>query len=86
MKNTREQLLSETDLLVNKLPDGKLEVRKVILDEDGDPIYRRQVIIPGGVQPDEDERVKVIAQRVHTPTLVTAWWVEERKRQANVER
>ena len=67
--------------MVHKLPDGQLEVRKIILDEDGDPVYHRFVIIPGGVRFDEDVRVKTIAQRYHTTKVIVAWWVEERKRQ-----
>ncbi len=86
MENRRERLLFEPDLLVDKLPDGKLEVRKVVLDEDGSTTYHRHVVIPGGVQPDEDERVKTIAQIIHTPTVIDVWWVKERKRQADAER
>lgn len=84
MKNPRERMLLESDLLVDKLPDGQLEVRKVILDEDGDPMYHRSVIIPGVVKSDEDTRVKTIAQRVHTPEVVAAFWEAERLRRLEV--
>ena len=86
MKNIRERLLFESDLLVDKLPDGQLEVRKVIIDEDGVPIYHRHVVIPGGIQPEDDARVKILAQRVHTPEVTTKFWVEEQKRQIDAER
>ncbi len=87
MENRRERLLNTPDLIVDKLPDGQIEIgKKTGLDAQGNPTYHRYVILPGRVEIDEDPRIKVIVESVHTPTLVSIWWVEERKRQADAER
>ena len=81
MKTRRECILSESDLLVDKLPDGQLEVRELLVDKDGDKYYHRYVVHPGMATEEKDTRVDVLAKRIHTPKVVTDFWEAERTRQ-----
>ena len=84
MKNTRECILFENNLLIDKLPDGQLEIRKTIIDEEGDTVYHRYVIHPGQDVSQEDARIKQVATTYHTPAVVETWWKNERRRQNDV--
>ena len=83
MKNIRELVLLTDNLLVNKLPDGQLEVRTVIWDEDGDPIYHRHVLHPGQNLVDQNPQVKRIAESIHTPSVIVEWEAAEAARRAD---
>ncbi len=80
MENRREHILNTSDLLVDKLEDGQLEIRKVIV-VDGEEVYHRHVLIPGHDTGEEDPRVKVIAAQEHTPRVVAAFWEAQRARE-----
>lgn len=73
MERKRTRVVNDSDLLVDQLEDGHLEVRENVLDEDGKPTYHRYVLHPGAHYGDKDPRVQVIAQRVHTPDVVRSW-------------
>lgn len=81
MKRTREHIIQDGDLLVTKLEDGQLEVRRVVLDENGDSTYHRHVVSPGQFLGDQDARVKEVAERVHTPRVVASFREAESLRQ-----
>lgn len=71
-KRTREHILHDADLLITKLEDGQLEIRKVLVI-DGEQVYHRHVIVPGDTLTKEDPRVQAVAQQVQTPDIITAY-------------
>ncbi len=80
MAHNRRHVITDVDLLVTQLDNANLEVRKVIII-DGESTYYRYVITPGEDVSQEDERVKALALQVHTPAIIDAWRVDERKQQ-----
>jgi len=59
------------------LPMGQIQVRTdTIIEEDGKEIscaYHRHVVEPDSDTSNEDQRVKDIANTVHTPAVKQAW-------------
>ena len=73
MKRTREVSIKETDLLATNLETGQIEVRTLVLDENGDTVYHRHVLNPGANLGNEDPRVRRLAEKIHTPEVIAAW-------------
>ena len=76
MSHTRTHVVQDSDLKVDQLENGNLEVATVIegvLDSRGGLTYHRYVVHPGMYYGDKDPRVQVIAQRVHTPKVISEW-------------
>jgi len=78
-QRTFEHLVTDNDLLVTKLNDGQLWVLEIIV-VDGEKTHHRHVIMPGQSFANEDVRVRDVAQRVHTPTVITDYNVAEAAR------
>lgn len=70
------------------LPDGHIEVRRDDqIWEDGVFVahsYHRHVLHPGASLDNEDARTTAIAQVVHTPEVIAAFWEAERLRRLEV--
>ena len=62
---------------MNVLPMGQIEVRTdTIIEKDGVELsraYHRHVVEPDADITNEDQRVKNVANVVHTPAVKTAW-------------
>ena len=62
---------------MNVLPMGQIQVRTdTIIEKDGVEIsrsYHRHVCEPDSTYENEDQRVKDVANVVHTPAVKTAW-------------
>ena len=62
---------------INVLPMGQIEVRKdIIIEKDGVEVsrtYHRHVVEPDSDTSNEDQRVKDVANTVHTPAVKQAW-------------
>ena len=71
------------------LEDGQIQVRRVThFERDGVEVskeYHRHVLHPGQPLGDEDERVKSVAQVVHTPAVIMEWDRKESLRQAALD-
>ena len=83
MKRIREIVVNDDDLQITKLEDGNLEIRKSILDENGDLVYHRHAIYPGQFLHDEDARVVEVARTVHTRAVIDTWKAVEAERKAS---
>ena len=59
------------------LPTGQIQVRTdTVIERDGEEIsrtYHRHVVNPDADTSNEDQRVKDVANTVHTPAVKTAW-------------
>ena len=59
------------------LPTGQIQVRvDTVIERDGEEIsrtYHRHVVNPDADTSNEDQRVKDIANTVHTPAVKQAW-------------
>ncbi len=59
------------------LPTGQIQVRvDTVIERDGEEIsrtYHRHVVNPDSDTSNEDQRVKDIANTVHTPAVKQAW-------------
>ena len=62
---------------IEVLPKGQIQVRAdTIIEEDGVELsksYHRHVVNPDSDTSNEDQRVKDIANTVHTPAVKQAW-------------
>ena len=62
---------------MNALPMGQIQVRTdTIIEKDGVEIsrsYHRHVCEPDSTYENEDQRVKDVANAVHTPAVKTTW-------------
>ena len=62
---------------MNVLPMGQIEVRTdTVIEKDGvevSRLYNRHVCEPDSTYENEDQRVKDVANVVHTPAVKTAW-------------
>ncbi len=62
---------------IEVLPTGQIQVRTdTIIERDGEEIsrtYHRHVVNPDSDTSNEDQRVKDVANTVHTPAVKQAW-------------
>tara|TARA_R100000656_G_scaffold72381_1_gene54027 strand:- start:69 stop:317 length:249 start_codon:yes stop_codon:yes gene_type:complete len=62
---------------IEVLPMGQIQVRTdTVIERDGVEIsrtYHRRVVVPDADTSNEDQRVKDVANTVHTPAVKQAW-------------
>ena len=62
---------------IEVLPMGQIQVRAdTVIERDGKEIsrtYHRHVVVPDADTSNEDQRVKDVANTVHTPAVKQAW-------------